>query len=86
MFFQSLDYDLCENTLLLKEAVGRGYPFITRKALARWFIFCAIGVCTAFVGIFIDITIEELAAIKYSNIKSCIFLFLGPSLTLNPYS
>uniref|UniRef100_A0A1B6HWZ7 Chloride channel protein n=1 Tax=Homalodisca liturata TaxID=320908 RepID=A0A1B6HWZ7_9HEMI len=67
--FESLDYDICENTLLLKEAMGRGYPFITRKSIARWFIFLAIGVCTAFVGIFIDISIEELSDIKYAIIK-----------------
>lgn len=67
--YESLDYDTCENHLFLDEVRKNGYPFVVKKSIARWFIFLAIGVCTAFIGIFIDISIEILSDIKYSKLK-----------------
>ncbi|XP_039293986.1 H(+)/Cl(-) exchange transporter 7 [Nilaparvata lugens] len=67
--FESLDYETCENSLEINEQTSKGYKLVVKKSLARWFIFLAIGVLTAFVGIFIDISIEELSNLKYSIIK-----------------
>lgn len=83
--FESLDYDICENTLLMKEAINRGYPFITRKSIARWFIFLMIGVCTAFVGIFIDISIEQLSKIKFTTIKNYLDACSSKECMYKPY-
>ncbi|XP_054261984.1 H(+)/Cl(-) exchange transporter 7-like [Macrosteles quadrilineatus] len=83
--FESLDYDICENKLLMNEAVVRGYAFVTHKSLARWLIFLMIGVCTAFVGIFINISIEQLSDIKYSTIKSFLDSCSAKECMYKPY-
>lgn len=70
--YESLDYDTCENYLLLDEERQKGYKYIVRKNLARWFIFLLIGVVTALVACAIDISIEELSKIKYAALSKCI--------------
>ncbi|PSN34925.1 hypothetical protein C0J52_20139 [Blattella germanica] len=70
--FESLDYDICENHLLLEEDRTKGYKFIVKKNLARWLIFLLIGTFTALIACFIDISIEELSQIKYKVLKKCI--------------
>ncbi|KAL1138626.1 hypothetical protein AAG570_008689, partial [Ranatra chinensis] len=72
LIFQSLDYDVCENDLLLEEERNKGYKFYFKKNLARWLIFLMIGVITALIAILIDISIEKLSDLKYSIIKKCI--------------
>jgi len=72
-FFQSLDYDPCENYLLKDEERKKGYKFIVRKNFARWFIFLLIGICTALIACFVDILIEELSNLKYGWLKKCKF-------------
>lgn len=72
MFFQSLDYDTCENHLLLDEERKRGYAFIVWKDMARWFVILLIGVITALIAFVIDICIEEFSNIKYKALKKCI--------------
>ena len=69
--FQSLDYDNSENYIFLREERLKGLSFIMQKNVCRWIIFLCIGIITAFVGIFIDVAIEEMAKIKYSKIKTC---------------
>nr|XP_023026606.1 H(+)/Cl(-) exchange transporter 7 [Leptinotarsa decemlineata] len=63
---ESLDYDICENHLLLDEERKKGYKFIVQKSTARWFIFLLIGMITALIACFIDISVEELSTIKYA--------------------
>lgn len=72
IYLQSLDYDICENHLLLEEERTKGYKFIVKKNFARWFIFLLIGMLTALIACVIDITIEELSHIKYKSLKNCI--------------
>lgn len=73
--FKSLDYDPCENNLLLDEERKKGYKFVIKKKLARWFIFLLIGICTALIACFVDISIEELSSLKYGLVKKCILFF-----------
>lgn len=73
-FHQSLDFDICENHLLLSEQRAKGYKFVVKKNLARWFIFLLIGILTALIGALIDIVVEELSVIKYKGLKKRILL------------
>lgn len=66
--YESLDYDLMENHLTQSET-WKSYNFIVYKNLVRWVIFFLIGVCTAFIGIFIDISIELIAEFKFTTLK-----------------
>ncbi len=65
-----MDYDVCENTLLVDEERTKGYQFIYKKDLARWLIMALIGVITALIACSIDITIEEVSNIKYAMLKN----------------
>ncbi|GAB1869003.1 Chloride channel protein [Camponotus japonicus] len=67
--YESLDYDPCENYLLQDEERNKGYKFVVKKNFARWFIFLLIGICTALIACFIDISIEELSSLKHSWLK-----------------
>lgn len=69
---QSLDYDPCENNLLQDEERNKGYKFVVKKNIARWFLFFLIGICTALIACFIDISIEEISVRKYGYLKYCI--------------
>ncbi|CAH2106555.1 unnamed protein product [Euphydryas editha] len=76
--YESLDYDTCENHLLLDEERKRGYPFIVWKDIARWIIVLQIGVVTALIAFIIDICIEEFSKIKYEQLKKSVdkYVFL----------
>lgn len=67
-----MDYDICENHLLLNEERKKGYKFVIKKNIARWFIFLLIGILTAIIGCIVDISIEELSFVKYGGLKMCI--------------
>lgn len=47
-----------------------------KKNFVRWIIFFWIGVITASIGIIIDLSIENIANIKFGHIKQCILLYL----------
>ena len=79
-FFKSLDFDICENYLHLSEQRAKGYKFVVKKNIARWFIFLLIGVLTALIGAFIDIVVEELSVIKYKGLKKRILFFMKPKI------
>nr|XP_033335693.1 H(+)/Cl(-) exchange transporter 7 [Megalopta genalis] len=68
--YESLDYDPCENQLLKDEERKKGYKFVVKKNFARWFIFLLIGICTALIASFVDISIEELTHLKYGCLKT----------------
>ncbi|XP_014217594.1 H(+)/Cl(-) exchange transporter 7 [Copidosoma floridanum] len=70
--YESLDYDTCENNLLLDEERNKGYKFVVKKNLARWFIFLVIGILTALIACFVDISIEELSSRKYGFLKQLV--------------
>ncbi|XP_018323894.1 H(+)/Cl(-) exchange transporter 7 isoform X1 [Agrilus planipennis] len=67
--YESLDYDICENHLMLDEERKKGYRYVVHKNVARWFTFLLIGICTALVACIIDISIEELSYIKYGTLS-----------------
>lgn len=69
LFFQSLDYDVCENELWEKEQITRKPRFSVRKDFARWVISLQVGILTALVGCFIAITIEEISFYKYDYLQ-----------------
>ncbi|CAH1959303.1 unnamed protein product [Acanthoscelides obtectus] len=70
--YESLDYDTCENYLLLDEERKKGYKFIVQKSIARWFVFLLIGMLTAIIACIIDISVEELSRMKYRSLSKCI--------------
>lgn len=76
--YESLDYDTCENHLTLDEERKKGYKFLIRKNIARWFIFLIIGMTTALVACAIDISIEQLSELKYGQLSECILLIFKP--------
>lgn len=77
--YESLDYDPCENYLLQDEERKKGYKFIVKKNFARWFIFLLIGICTALIAGFVNISIEELSNLKYG----CLKLYVDQCVTTN---
>lgn len=72
IMFQSLDYDTCENKLLVDEERTRGYPYVIQTDVARWLLFFLIGLFTAAIGVFVDISIAQIATIKYTILRFCI--------------
>ncbi|XP_077294342.1 chloride channel protein 7 [Arctopsyche grandis] len=83
--YESLDYDTCENHMLLDEERTRGYKFIVQKNLARWLIFLLIGVLTAMIACIIDISIEELCSIKYYGLKKYVDKYVVEDKLYIPY-
>ncbi|XP_043281524.1 H(+)/Cl(-) exchange transporter 7 [Venturia canescens] len=70
--YESLDYDPCENNLVQDEERKKGYKFIVRKNFSRWFIFLLIGIFTAMLACFADISIEQLCDLKYDYLKKLV--------------
>lgn len=58
---------------------------MVKKNLNRWVIFLLIGVFTAFVGIFIDIAIEELSMRKYNTTQYCILRTIPDCVFIQKY-
>ncbi|CAK1595967.1 unnamed protein product [Parnassius mnemosyne] len=83
--YESLDYDTCENHLLLDEERKRGYAFIIWKDIARWFVILQIGVVTALIAFIIDICIEEFSGIKYKQLKKSVDIFVLEDKLYIPY-
>ncbi|XP_076240097.1 chloride channel protein 7 [Calliopsis andreniformis] len=83
--YESLDYDPCENHLLQEEERKKGYKFVVKKNFARWFIFLLIGICTALIACFVDISIEELTNLKYGCLKSYVDQCVNDNCLWLPY-
>lgn len=83
--FESLDYDICENHVLLEEERKRGYRYVVRKDIAKWFIFLLIGVITALIAFIIDISIELLSEIKYNQLKKSVDKYILEDKLYIPY-
>jgi len=67
--YESLDYFTNFNSLLLDEIRQRGYRYVMRKDIQRWLIMFSVGILTALVACSIDISIEILAKLKYSQLR-----------------
>ncbi|VEN38135.1 unnamed protein product [Callosobruchus maculatus] len=83
--YESLDYDTCENYLLLDEERKKGYKFIVQKSIARWFVFLLIGMLTAFIACFIDISVEELSRMKYRSLSKSVDEYVTQGKLYIPY-
>ncbi|KAL1498027.1 hypothetical protein ABEB36_008889 [Hypothenemus hampei] len=83
--YESLDYDTCENYLLLEEERKNGFKFLIRKNIARWFVFLLIGMLTALVACIIDISIEELSTVKYAKLSSFVDKYVIEGSLYIPY-
>lgn len=83
--YESLDYDTCENHLLLDEERKKGYKFIVQKNIARWFIFLLIGMITALIACAIDISIELLSEIKYASLSYYVDNYVTQGKLFIPY-
>lgn len=83
--YESLDYDTCENYLMLEEEKKNGYKFLVRKNIARWFVFLLIGLFTALVACIIDISIEELSHIKYAKLSSYVDRYVTQGALYIPF-
>lgn len=83
--YESLDYDTCENYLMLEEEKKNGYKFLVRKNIARWFVFLLIGLFTALVACVIDISIEELSHIKYAKLSSYVDRYVTQGALYIPF-
>ncbi|KAG5883579.1 hypothetical protein JTB14_016719 [Gonioctena quinquepunctata] len=83
--YESLDYDTCENHLLLDEERKKGYKFIVQKSIARWFVFLLIGMITALIACIIDISIEELSTIKYAALSKSVDKYVIEGKLYIPY-
>ncbi|XP_018570923.1 H(+)/Cl(-) exchange transporter 7 [Anoplophora glabripennis] len=84
--YESLDYDTCENHLLLDEERKKGYKFVVRKNISRWFIFLLIGMITALIACVIDISIEELSKIKYASLSKSVDKYITQGKLYVPYA
>ncbi|KAF7265234.1 chloride channel protein 7 isoform X1 [Rhynchophorus ferrugineus] len=83
--YDSLDYDTCENHLLLEEERKKGYKFIVKKNLARWFVFLFIGAATGLLACIIDISIEEISEIKYAKLSKYVDFYVTKGKLFIPY-
>ncbi|KAK5640717.1 hypothetical protein RI129_009264 [Pyrocoelia pectoralis] len=83
--YESLDYDTCENHLLLDEERKKGTKYLIKKNLQRWLVFLLIGVCTALIACSIDISIEQLSQVKYATLSKCVDKFIVEGKLYIPY-
>ncbi|EFN81286.1 H(+)/Cl(-) exchange transporter 7 [Harpegnathos saltator] len=83
--YESLDYDTCENYLLQDEERKKGFKFVVKKNFARWLIFLLIGICTALIACFVDISIEELSNLKYGFLKKYVDHCIAENCLWLPY-
>ncbi|KAL5017921.1 hypothetical protein ScPMuIL_003643 [Solemya velum] len=65
--YESSDYDICENSLFLKEEKKYGTK-VVKKELARWLVMGLIGVITALVACLIDVMVQLTSKMKYDVI------------------
>nr|XP_022900441.1 H(+)/Cl(-) exchange transporter 7 [Onthophagus taurus] len=83
--YESLDYDICENHLLLDEEREKDDTYFMKRNVARWFIFLLIGMITALVACTIDISIEELSQIKYRSLSKLVDKYVIEGKLYIPY-
>lgn len=57
---------------MLDEERKKGYRYVVRKDIARWFVFLLIGVFTALIAACMDISIDKLSEAKYKFLSRCI--------------
>ncbi|XP_031570565.1 H(+)/Cl(-) exchange transporter 7-like [Actinia tenebrosa] len=84
--YESLDYDIPENTLYLKEIKSYTGEEIIRTNINRWVVMFIIAVITALIACAIDICISLLSGWKYKNIKNYIEKCTSEHCIAAPYA
>ncbi|EDO35008.1 predicted protein [Nematostella vectensis] len=84
--FESLDYDIPENSLFLKEQKSFTPEEIIKVDINRWIVMFIIGVITALIAAAIDICIGLLSKWKYDIIKKNVELCTGNYCMAKPYA
>lgn len=69
MFLQSLDYDLVENTLLLKEEAQQTFVRVNRIQTQKWFVMFLIGAVVALIADMVVIVVDEISEFKYGRLR-----------------
>lgn len=82
--YESLDYDVCENKLWVTDQKPKLSKISVKKDFVRWVICLMIGILTALVAASIDITIEEISAVKFNFLKDLVSKYKGTNLSI-PY-
>ncbi|XP_052263703.1 H(+)/Cl(-) exchange transporter 7-like isoform X2 [Dreissena polymorpha] len=67
--YESLDYDVCENQIHLKDKQLHSTRWVLKRELARWFIMGMIGIITGLIASLIDVSVEKISELKFSFIK-----------------
>lgn len=70
--YESLDYDVCENRLWVKDQKPKLTKLSMKKDFVRWIICLMIGVLTALVAASIDIAIEEVSSVKFGFLRKMV--------------
>lgn len=85
--YESLDYEVCENSLFIEEEIEakNGYWLIKKTNIYRWFIIVAIGAFTAMTGCFITILINLLSGWKFSILKFYVDKCSNKTCMIIPY-
>ncbi|KAI1295357.1 H(+)/Cl(-) exchange transporter 7 [Halotydeus destructor] len=68
--FESLDYDVCENTLFKEEQKKHGYKLVFQKNFLRWFVVFFIAILTALTACTIVAAVDIISEFKYVRLKS----------------
>ncbi|CAH0385232.1 unnamed protein product [Bemisia tabaci] len=67
--YESLDYDICENMLVVDEERSKGYNYIMQINIIRYILFLVIGLLVGLITLFIDFSIQFLTQPKYRILR-----------------
>eukprot|EP00048_Salpingoeca_helianthica_P006656 m.101278 g.101278 ORF g.101278 m.101278 type:complete len:794 (-) comp14087_c0_seq2:78-2459(-) len=68
--FESLDYEESENVVDIQAYQQQSHRMIQKIFVLRWFIMFLIGVCTALVGIVVDLCVLNISTWKFGMLSS----------------
>lgn len=68
--YESLDYDVCENTLYLEEQKNLGHKTLFQRNVLRWVVIFLIAVLTAVTACTIVIVVDLLTGLKFKVLKT----------------
>lgn len=72
IYFQSMDYDVWSNELLIKEEQSKSYRQVVEVDILRWILFLLVGIFTGLVAVFINISIRFLQSLQFQYVLHCI--------------
>lgn len=68
--YESLDYDVCENSIYLKDEKRHSTRWLFKREIARWLIMAMIGITTGLIASLIDVCVEYSSTLKFRYIKN----------------